>query len=417
MRRNAFTAALLLLTPSLFFSAIHAEDDVDEKKEEKIVRSINDFAFSLNELFSLEPGTNTLFSPYSLFSSLSLVYAGARTETAAQIAKTLSLQLDVKDLSDQMAKLQKKLKTPQQDKSFTLRSANALWLDRDSYILSDFRHMAEDQYEAKVESLNFADEEKSRSIINEWTSNQTEGKISQLLQMGDISSSTRLLITNALFFEGNWQKPFDPKNTKAYPFNATTDASTSIMMMDQTGLFPYFESPDLQIVALPFIGKAASSNIACLLLLPEKTSSVTMLASSLTSFSFKQWIDGLDKRNVHIRIPKFTLNFRKDLNASLQQLGMQIPFTPKANFSGINGMQDLYLSKVIHQSYFLIDEKGACAAAASAAAINVTAIGPSTEAPFEFITDRPFLFALVDLNTETILFLGNFLTPTMGNSP
>lgn len=417
MRRNAFTAALLLLTPCLFLSPILADDELEEKKQQKLSRSIADFSFALNQQFTEGSSDNTLFSPYSLFSSLSLLYAGARTDTAAQIAKALSLQIDAKDLYLQMAKLQKKLKAPKQEGSFTLRIANALWLDRDSYILSDFRHIAEVQYEAKVESVNFAEEERSRSIVNEWTSNQTDGKIINLLQMGDISSSTRLLITNALFFEGTWQKPFDPKNTKAFPFNPTSDDSTTMMMMEQTGFFPYYETEGLQILSLPFKTLTANANIACLILLPEKTRSLASLASSLSSFEFTQWIEGLDNRNVHMRIPKFTITTRNDLNDPLQQMGMQIPFTSKANFSGINGMQDLYLSKVIHQAYFLIDEKGACASAASAAALNLKSTGPSKETPFEFIVDRPFLFALVEINTGSILFLGSFSTPITGNSP
>lgn len=419
MRRlEAFAAALIAVASCFFQNTLQANEEEEERKEEKLTRSINDFAFSLNLQLVSDPTANVLFSPYSLFSTLSLTYAGARGNTAAQIAKALSLQVDVKELANQAAKLQKQLIPAKGEKSYALRSANALWLDRDSYILSDFRYLAQNQYGAKVESVNFAEEEKSISIINEWTSNQTEGKIIGLLQQGDISSSTRLLITNALFFEGNWQKPFDPQNTKAYPFSTDGTSSTPILMMDQTSLFSYYENETLQMVALPFIGKTnAGSNIACVFILPETGTTLASLNKTFSSFSFKQWMEGLDQRAVHVRIPKFTLTSRNVLNDVLSSLGIQEAFTAKANFSGINGMQDLFLSKVIHQAFFLIDEKGACAAAASAAAVNVTAVKPSEEIPFEFIADRPFIFALVDMQSKALLFLGNFSIPTTGNSP
>lgn len=419
MRRlETLAAALITITSCFFQNALLANEGEEERKEDKLARSINDFAFSLNLQITTDPTANTLFSPYSLFSTLSLTYAGARGDTAAQIAKALSLQVDVKELAAQSAKLQKQLLPAKEEKTYSLRAANALWLDRDSYILTDFRYLAQNQYGAKVESINFAEEERSISLINEWTANQTEGKIAGLLQQGDISSSTRLLITNALYFEGNWQRPFDPQNTKAHLFSTEGTSSTSILMMDQTALFPYYENENLHMLALPFVGKTnAGSNIACVFILPGKGSTLAHLNSTFTSFSFKQWMEGLDQRYVHVRIPKFTFTSRNVLNDALTALGMQTAFTPQANFSGINGMQDLFLSKVIHQAFFLMDEKGACAAAASAAAINVTAVRPTEEIPFEFIADRPFFFALVDRQSNSLLFLGSFSTPKTENSP
>jgi serpin B len=415
MRLKALATALLTFSASLCLNTLCAEEEeADPKLQVKLADSINDFAFSMQRELVKDSSSSTLFSPYSLFTTLSLLQAGARAETAAEIAKALSLKLPTSSLSNEIAKYQKQLK-PSKTDSFSLKTAGALWMDRDSYILSDFRHIAEGKYDAKVESLNFADEEKSRSIVNEWISNQTGAKIPSLLQMGDITPLTRLLITSALFFEGSFQKPFDPKNTKASPFTIESGLA-SVMMMEQKGFFPYYESEKLQMLALPFKGLSISgSQIACLIILPQKTSSLSQITEIVTSFSFKQWMSALDTRNVHVKVPKFTVNCRNELNDFLQTMGMQIAFTTKANFSGIDGMQDLFLSKVLQQSYFLLDEKGACAAAATAAAINVTAIGPSAEAPLEFIADHPFLFALVDMTNNTMLFLGSYTqAPTVG---
>ncbi|MCX6990119.1 MAG: serpin family protein [Chlamydiae bacterium] len=415
MRLKALATALITLSTSLCLNTLCAEEEEpDPKLDVKLASSINDFAFSMNRDLMKDSSSSTLFSPYSLFTTLSLLHAGARAETAAEIAKALSLKLPAGDLSDQIAKYQKQLK-PSKTDSFSLKTAGALWMDRDSYILSDFRHIAEGKYDGKVESLNFADEEKSRSIVNEWIANQTGGKIPTLLQMGDITPLTRLLITSALFFEGSFQKPFDPKNTKASPFT-TESGLASVMMMEQTAFFPYYESEKLQMIALPFKGVSISgSQIACLIILPQKTSSLSQVTEIVTSFSFKEWMGALDMRNVHVKVPKFTVNCRNDLSDLLQKMGMQIAFTTKANFSGIDGMQDLFLSKVLHQAYFLLDEKGACAAAATAAAMNVTSAGPSAEAPLEFLADHPFLFALVDITTNTLLFLGSYTqAPTVG---
>ena len=408
VRLKALTTVLLSLASFFSIPTVWGEEEEpDRKLEVKLAGSINDFAFSMQRELIKDSSSSTLFSPYSLFTTLSLLQAGARAETAAEIAKALSLKLPTSSLSDEIAKYQKQLK-PSKTDSFTLKTAGALWMDRDSYILSDFRHIAEGKYDAKVESLNFADEEKSRSIVNEWISNQTGAKIPSLLQMGDITPLTRLLITSALFFEGSFQKPFDSKKTKSSSFT-TESGLASVMMMEQTGFFPYYESEKLQMIALPFKGSSISgSQIACLIILPQKTSSLSQITEIVTSFSFKEWMGAIDTRNVHVKVPKFTVNCRNELNNFLQTMGMQIAFTTKANFSGIDGMQDLFLSKVLHQSYFLLDEKGACAAAATAAAINVTSIGPSTEAPLEFIADHPFLFSLVDMTTNTLLFLGSY---------
>ena len=251
MRLKALATALLTLSASLCLNTICAEEEeADPKLQVKLADSINDFAFSMQRELMKDSSSSTLFSPYSIFTILSLLHAGARAETAAEIAKALSLKLPTSSLSDEIAKYQKQLK-PSKTDSFTLKTAGALWMDRDSYILSDFRHIAEGKYDAKVESLNFADEEKSRSIVNEWISNQTGAKIPSLLQMGDITPLTRLLITSALFFEGSFQKPFDPKNTKTSPF--TTEAGMASVMKDKIQRFFAVEHALTMIIAIVLI--------------------------------------------------------------------------------------------------------------------------------------------------------------------
>ena len=412
--KTLFYFSLFSLVPSLSL----AQEDESDKIENKMVRSINDFAFVLNTNLVTEPGINSVFSPLSLFSSLTLVDLGAKSLTSQEISKALQLMTPLSEISSRLSKFIKGITPDPKNPSFTLSYANGLWLEQDMFILSSFRHTAQDVFDAKIESLNFSNEEKTLSIINEWTSNQTKGKIKNLLKSGDISSSTRMLITNCLDFEGSWLNPFDESKTKTAPFTPDSNTSIAIKMMDQEGSYPYFENAIMQMVALPIEGKTQSgSSLALIIILPEKNSTLMKTIGALTSFTFEQWMEALDVRKVHLSIPKFTLTKRYELNEALASMGMKEAFTNAADFSGINGMKDLFLSKVFHQAVFIFDEKGLSASSASAASINMKATRPIDEKPFEFLADHPFIFAIADTQSKAILFLGSFSTPDTGNTP
>jgi serpin B len=378
----------------------------DDSAPSQLVTDINEFAASF-----YSHSLHTV-SPYSVFTCLSMAYVGAQGETAAQMAKALSLNVSQNQLPLKSGLLSDSLKANPSEYAYELNIANAMWLDLDTFILSDYRHAIQNEFNAKIESLNFKEAEKTVSIINEWTSNQTQGKIPRLLSSSDVSPSTRLVLTNAIYFKGSWVYPFKSENTHEAPFYVQANEAHSVKMMEQTESFSYNETDDFQLLCLPFSGSNDSgSRTACFFILPKASSSLNAIEATLNAASFKSWMEGLESRTVHVKLPLFTVNYKSDLNQSLQDMGMSLPFTSKANFSGIDGLMDLYINKVIHQAYFALDEKGVTAAAATAITMNKTSIAPHPTLTIPFIADRPFLFGIVDLKSKVVLFLGKITDP------
>jgi serpin B len=292
---------------------------------------------------------------------------GAREGTQTEIQNALHISLGKKNFAKANAALARQLLlTPD------FSSANGLWLNRDTFILSDFRHTIESDFGAKLAVLDFAKVEEATSIINEWTANETKNKIPALLQNGDIDSSTRLVLTNALYFSGSWLKPFDPDCTQPADFFLDDKVSTQVDMMEQLNPFMFWENDLYQMLALPFAKKEGnSSNLACLILLPKEKAGIEDLEKEFWIPQIEDAMDALHTTRVHVKLPKFCLNQRLDLNSALQKLGMKQAFTEQANFSGIDGMRDLFVSKVVHEAFFSLDEKGVTATAATAASMRL----------------------------------------------
>lgn len=371
----------------------------------KVAHDSSQFALSFYRIVHTE-SENTIFSPYSIFTCLSMLYTGARENTALEMQDVLGASLGKRNFTKANAALNRQLL-----QNSDLSLANGLWVDRDTFILSDFRHSLESDFSANIASLDFADTEGAISIINEWTANQTKNKIPRLLQAGDVDSSTRMVLTNALYFSGSFAKPFDPDCTQQADFYTEEKFSTQVDMMEQTNLFSFCENETYQMLALPFVKKeGSSSTLACLILLPPAITGIQDLEHELFIPQFEDQMDQLKPVRVHVKLPKFCLDQRLSLNDALMELGMKLAFTDKANFSGIDGMRDLFLNKVVHEAFFSLDEKGVTASAATAAAMNMTAT-PSQKPPVEFNANHPFLFMLVDMETKTILFMGKLQTP------
>jgi serpin B len=382
-------------------------------KQEQIVelsQETTDFSIALYS--TLAGNDNCLCSPYSIFQSLSMVYVGSREKTAEEFQKTLFLTFSQNKIPAVAVALMQTLKVKNPNPhSYQLNVANALWVDRDTFILSDFRHSVEKDYETKVQDLNFKKVEESSNIINEWTSNQTQGKIPRLIHQEEIDPLTRLLLTNAVYFKGTWISPFDIKNTQEAPFYPTLHSSISVPMMQQKAPFLYGETDLCQIVALPFEGKTTGdTSIALVVLLPKEEIPLVEVERSLTRTLLKESIDHLKLESLHVTLPRFEMTKRFNLNETLQKMGLVIAFSNKADFSGINGMRDLYLSQVFHEAFFSLNESGVTAAAATGSALSMTAM-PEKKPSIEFTADHPFLFLIVDLMTKMPLFMGKYVQP------
>lgn len=375
----------------------------------------NQFALTLfSEIASQETG-NLAFSPYSIFSNLTLLYFGADQPTAQQIQDTLHLSMTGDPL---LKSFQQQLQSydSNEEKGYKLAIANGLFLNKDTEIQSSFRTIAKKSFEANVQTVDYSSPKKAIQTINLWVSEKTQGKIPSLLQEEDINSATKLILANAVYFEAEWETPFNPKNTQFAPFYSTEETETQVNMMHLTANFSYFEDEEMQGVVLPFYRTNTNSpSIDCLLLLPKKDISLEEFEANLSFQDLTNWIKNGNENSIKLSVPKFCFNFRIPLNEPLQKMGMQDAFTDQANFSKINGKKNLSVQRVIHDTYFSFQENGVTAASSTTTHIGVTSVNPNLSSPIPFVADHPFLFVVFDRNTQAILFLGHVKQPTLGD--
>ncbi len=372
--------------------------------------SHSQFAFSLYS--QIETEDNLVFSPFSIATCLSMVYLGARADTETEMQHALHLDIDRKNIAKTSQELiQSLLPAKENDKSYTLNIANAIWVDPAIFLLTDFRYAVQQQFKANLAKLDFSIPAEAVKTINDWTSEKTEGKIPEILHAEDIDTNTRLVLTNAMYFQGEWSSPFDPKTTQDWPFHPTSEKSITVKMMHQTFSLPYYENDLLQAAALPFAGKSNDGgNIAFVILLPKSAENFSAVATALPT-AMCDWMKSLSLQKVEMKLPKFTIDMRLPLNEPLKHLGMEDAFDANANFAGIDGMRDLSLNKVIHQTFFALDENGVTATAATSASLNLTSI-PEKKLPVQFIADHPFLFFIIDLKSQEMLFMGKVFQPS-----
>ena len=392
--------ALTLFLGTLLVSGISAkEPDISVVDPVSVLFSNNNrFALHLFPLLD-SSSSNVLFSPFSLYSALSMVWMGAEEKTKEAMQHALQFSLEPSDLKQAYSQFFLKREDSR------LKIANAVWANRDTFFLPSFLFTLQENFQANASSLDFKNSVRSSSIINEWIENQTEGKIPTLLEPSQIDPLTRMIVTNALYFKGRFSSPFDPGQTKDAPFYPSEDHSLVAPMMHQVNSFSYFEDEDFQVLSLPFEKEEKEDqNISLLIFLPTRREGLSLSVKQL-----KEAIRGLKRRTVNVMLPKFTQRQRLILNDPLKNLGMEIAFSERADFSKINGLHDLFLSLVIHEAYVALDEMGVVAAAATAASMKTTAVRPTPG--LDFLANRPFLFLLVDLDTQGIFFLGKLYTP------
>ncbi len=362
---------------------------------DSLLDGVGEFGWDFFQV-SAELGENTIFSPYSIYSCMAMTAAGAQGKTLKEMKKVMHFPSNFTKLSEALSANNASLQQ-------NLKIANSLWIAPQFSIRADFRKTIEDNFHASVQSVDFSMPQ-TVDTINTWTAEKTDQKITDLLSSGDVDASTRLLLTNALYFSGKFLKPFNPQSTTSQDFWIGNDSTIAIPMMEQIGSFFYAEDDIFQTIALPL----EATQVALLVFLPkEKTFSG--LASKLTLKKFQKTLESLKIDRIHLKFPKFTLKQRFDLNQVLSQMGLSNAFSAEANFSGIDGKKDLYLSKVVHEAYFAVDENGIVAAAATAASIGVKSTLQQTSRTF--FADHPFIYALVDLQTQVPFFIGELNTP------
>jgi serpin B len=383
--------------------------EVDKTDLALLVEGNSNFALNLYQALKEENG-NLFCSPYSISIALAMTYAGARGETEQQMADTLCFTLPQNRLHPASNSLDMELKERgegakgKDDEGFRLHIVNAIWGQKDYQFLPTFLDVLAENYGAGLRTLDFANApEESRLTINNWVSEQTEGRIEDLIPQGLIDILTRLVLTNAIYFNAAWQYPFDESVTKDDQFYLLDGAEVTVPMMSQTESFGYAEGSDYQAVELPYDG----SELSMVIFLPQDGHFETF-EEALDAKQADTIVNALEQRQVALTMPKFEFESALRLKKTLMAMGMPIAFSEGADFSGMTGGRDLFISEVVHKAFVSVDEAGTEAAAATAVIMKLTAM---PVAPVEVTVNRPFIFLIRDIETGTVLFLGRILEP------
>lgn len=406
--QGAWAGMLLAVAVLTNSSVAAAQEGAVATSEEKagVVKGNSHFAVALYAKLQAQKG-NLFFSPYSISSALAMTYAGARGETGEQMAQALHFAAGQGRLHATFASIAADVAQAGKAKGVVLNIANALWEQRGYGILEEFRRIVKESYGGRVEEVAFTDNpEGVRQTINEWVAERTQGKIRDLIAPGVLTSLTRLVLTNAIYFKGAWLSAFEQKATREEPFWTSATDKIPVPMMNQTGRFRYAESDQVQVLDLQYAG----GEISMAVLLPREKDGLAELERGLTLEQLSGWLSGLGEQKVLVQLPKFKLTSQFELRKTLGAMGMTDAFSDRADFSGIDGKKDLFISAVIHKAFVDVGEEGTEAAAATAVAIGVTAIARPAPVP-EFRADHPFMFLIRHMPSNTILFLGRVANP------
>jgi len=368
------------------------------------------FAFDLYQELRQKPG-NLFYSPHSISLALAMTYAGARSTTATQMANTLHFTLLPDSLHPAFNSLDLELARRgegakgKDGKGFRLNIVNAIWGQNGYKFLPAFLDVLAENYGAGLRLLDFVQApEESRLTINNWVSDQTEGKIKDLIPRGEIDPLTRLVLTNAIYFNAAWRLPFSKDLTADGSFYLLDGSKVTVPMMKQSESLRYAAGQGYQAVELPYDGQ----QLAMVILLPG-AGQLAAFEGSLTAEQVEAIVRGLAPKQVALTMPRFKYESSFKLNETLQAMGMADAFTPGiADFSGMDGRRELFIGAVLHKAFVSVDEAGTEAAAATAVVMQLKMMPAQ---PVEVTVDRPFVFLIRDLETGTILFVGRVVNP------
>ena len=414
--RAACVAGLVLTMAAAGFAQrrpgkLGAPERPGKKQLTPVAKSTNDFAAALYEELSSQKG-NLFFSPSSIHTALAMTYAGARGNTEKQMSATLRFPLlggagasPQDKLHGEYAELLKLLKPPKEG-GYQLSVANALWGQKGYPWIQDFLDTTEENYGAGLRQVDFVGAtEKSRQAINLWVEDQTNEKIKDLIPQGVLDALTRLVLTNAIYFKGDWASQFKESATKDAPFKLGGDKTVKAPLMYQKGKFAFKEDGDVQVLSMPYKGE----DLSMVVVLPKKVGGLADVTANLTAAKIDAWTTRLYKRDIQVYLPKFKVESQFGLNKVLAKMGMPDAFdSSKADLSGMNGSRNLYISAVIHKAYVDVNEEGTEAAAATAVVVSLRSARPR---PLIFRADHPFLFLIRHDKTGAILFMGRLANP------
>jgi serpin B len=379
----------------------------------ELVSGNSAFTFALYRQIS-SGNENLFYSPYSISIALAMTYAGAQGQTAGQMAEALHFTLPEARLHPSFNQLaleldsRSKVEWLEPDQAFQLSVANSLWGQSGFHFEKAFLDVLAQNYAAGMRLVDYRkDAEAARLAINDWVSQSTKEKIKDIIPKGALDTLTRLVLANAVYFKAAWAHPFQPGATQPGAFHLLNGTSVDVpMMREKTGLH-CMQGDGYRAVELPY----ADGQLSMLILLPddgrfgdvESRLDTGLLDATAAALQYGEGI---------LTMPKFKFEWSSELVDGLKALGMGDAFDPEqADFSGMDGARDLYISDVLHKAYVSVDEQGTEAAAATVSIVGAASL-PTHETEFQI--DRPFFFLIRDNPTGTILFVGRVMNPAAG---
>jgi serpin B len=388
------------LTLALAALLLNAPQDAGDK--DAIVSGNTRFAVDVYATLRGQDG-NLFFSPYSVSTALAMTYAGARGTTADQIARALRFSLPPARLHAGFATLMKEVNGDPETRPYhELYTANALWGQRGVTFQRDFLEISKEHYGGELNEVDFETAtEDARNTINRWVEMQTHEKIKELFGKGVLDDRMRLVLTNAVYFMGEWEQPFDPRETRDGEFHVSDKKTVTVPLMHHDSEFRHMSSRDAIGLEMPYKGR----DLSMIVLLPPEKRTLVDLEKTLTADNLKAWVDAMKPGRVMVTLPRFTVESQFSLKKALSGLGMPLAFTDQADLSGITGRKNLYLSEVVHKAFVDVNELGTVATAATGVGFRLTSLPP------RFTADRPFVFLIRDNRNGSVLFLGRVMNP------
>ena len=356
-------------------------------------------------------GKTLFFSPFSISSAFAITFEGARESTAEEIQTVFRFPNDSNQRRMEYKHLYEKIN--QENSGYLLKTATALWAEKTYLFLPEFVNLAQLYYNANATNLDFQNQpDISSDTINRWVEDQTNNTIMNLFSKRAITKRTRLVITNAVYFKGTWIKSFGKMNeTRDDVFYITQKKTVPVKMMENTDEFTYTETDDLQVLEMGYDYIKGSGRISMLILLP-KTHTLASIEESLTVQKLSDIRKSLELERVNVYFPKFKLETRYGLFSTLASMGMPTAFTGKADFSGMDGLKNLFIGEVIHQAFVEVNEEGTEAVAVTYLAPTSALGGSERPKPIPtFRADHPFIFFIQDRGNGNILFMGRVNNP------
>ena len=384
------------LAPTLTLSPAPALSQAD------LATSHNTFGIDLwRTLASDGAPTNFALSPASLAVAFSMTAAGAAGDTLGDMRKVLHLTAPDAAVHAATGQLIAAWNAP--DQPFTLRVANRLFGEATLPFAAPFLTQMRDAYGAPLEPVSFIGAaDAARVRINDWVATTTEDKIKDLLPPAALNADTRLVLTNAIYFKGQWASRFDAARTKDAAFHAHDDV-VQVPTMHQLGTFDFARLPDATVLSLPYVG----GSLAMTVVLPNDTT-LAALEADLSPATLARWTAAMHASEVAVSLPRFRIATDSvSLAGALAKLGMGRAFGSDADFSGMTQADDLFIADAFHKVFVEVNEEGTEAAAATA----VVMARESARRTPEFIADRPFLFFVRNVASGEILFMGRVVNP------